>query len=58
MCFISTDGYEKIISFDFYESNDPVRKIIDKKDVDLVQGALSEAYKQMESISRNQEYQI
>lgn len=32
--------------------------MIDKKDVTLVQGALTEAYKQMESISRNQEFQI
>jgi len=32
--------------------------MIDKKDVNLVQGALSQAYNQMESISRNQEYQI
>lgn len=32
--------------------------MIDKKDINLVQEALSEAYQQMESISRNQEYQI
>jgi hypothetical protein len=58
ICFLSTDSTEKEVSFDFYELNDPVRKMIDKKDINLVQGALTEAYNQMESISRNQEYQI
>lgn len=40
ICFLSTDGTEKEVSFDFYEINDPVRKMIDKKDINLVQGAL------------------
>ena len=32
--------------------------MIDKKDIALVQGALAQAYNEMEAISRNQEYQI
>ena len=32
--------------------------MIDKKDVNIVQAALAEAYQEMEAISRNQEYQV
>lgn len=41
ICFLSTDGTEKEVSFDFYEINDPIRKMIDKKDINLVQSALT-----------------
>ena len=54
----STDGLERKVSFDFYAENDPLIGIIDKRDLQYVEGVLSGVHKSLETISRNQQFHI
>ena len=58
LCFTVTDSSEKIISLDIYPSDDPLRELIDKKDLKIVEEALGKANKEMWQISINQQYHI
>ena len=54
----STDGTGRNVSFDFYSDEDPFIKVIDKKDVAVLEGMLSQVHRTMQTISLNQQFHI
>jgi hypothetical protein len=46
------------VSFDFYAEDDPLVKIIDKRDLKYIEGVLVGVYKSLDTISRNQQFHI
>lgn len=58
VCFSRTDRKEKQIVFDFYQPEDPVREIIDRKDLSYVVKSLSGAIHTFKEVSKNEQYHI
>jgi hypothetical protein len=55
---ISTTGTDRNVSFDFFSEDDPLVKMIDKRDIRLVEEVLSNVHKSLTTISRNQQFHI
>jgi len=55
---ISSTGEDRNVSFDFYSEDDPLVKMIDKKDIKYVEEVLVGVFKGLVDISRNQQYHI
>lgn len=46
------------MSFDFYSEDDPLVKMIDKRDIKYVESVLGSVFKGLSDISRNQQFHI
>ena len=55
---ITTESGSKNISFDFYSEDDPLVKMIDKKDIKSVEESLAGIFKGLTDVSRNQQFHI
>ena len=55
---LSSSGEDRNVSFDFYSEDDPLVKMIDKKDIKYVEEVLVGVFKGLTEISRNQQYHI
>ena len=58
ICFTNLNRKEKVISFDFYQEDDPFKTIIDKKDLRLVFKSLVTTIESMKEVGRNQQFHI
>ena len=56
--FSSVDGGARNVSFDFESDEDPFVKIIDKKDLAILEDILSQVHRIMKTISLNQQFHI
>jgi hypothetical protein len=48
VCFESTTGTERAISFDLYKEDDPLVNVIEKRDLRLIENVLNKVHKKME----------
>ena len=55
---ISPTSANRNVSFDFYSEDAPLVKMIDKRDIKLVEEVLSNVHKSLTTISRNQQFHI
>ena len=55
---LSSTGSARNVSFDFYSEDDPLVKIIDKKDIKYVEEVLGNVFKGLSTIVRNQQFHI
>lgn len=55
---ISSTGTDRNVSFDFYSEDDPLVKMIDKRDIKYVEEVLVDVFKGLNDISRNQQFHI
>ncbi len=58
MWVATTGGTEKFFSVELYKKDDPLKSIIDKKDINIVREQLVNAYEEMVEISKNQQFHI
>lgn len=58
LCFNITDDYSKVLIIDFFDTNDQIKTLITKKDLNHVGGVLKEAYSELKNVYRNQQFQI
>lgn len=54
----SSTGTDRNVSFDFYSEDDPLVKMIDKRDIKYVESILSSVFVGLTNISRNQQFHI
>lgn len=54
----SSTGTSRNVSFDFYSEDDPLVKMIDKRDIKYVEAVLGSVFKGLNDISRNQQFHI
>lgn len=55
---ISSTGTDRNVSFDFYSEDDPLVKMIDKRDIKYVESVLGSVFHGLTNISRNQQFHI
>lgn len=55
---IAASAGDRNVSFDFYSEDDPLVKMIDKKDLKVVEGVLNHVHQSLSTISRNQQFHI
>jgi hypothetical protein len=58
ICFERMDGSEKSVSLDYYPEQDPIRELIEKKDIAFVLKSLNESFDSMKVVGRNQKFLI
>ena len=58
MTMMSSTGMDRNVSFDFYSEDNPLVKMIDKKDIKYVEEVLVGVFKGLTDISRNQQFHI
>ena len=54
----SSTGTDRKVSFDFYSEDDPLVKIIDKRDIKYVESILGSVFIGLNNVSRNQQFHI
>lgn len=55
---ISSTGTDRNVSFDFYSEDDPLVKMIDKRDIKYVESVLGSVFLGLTNVSRNQQFHI
>ncbi len=54
----SLDGSERVVGLDFFNQDDPLKNVIEKKDVKYIEEVLSGVHRGLTTISRNQQFHI